>query len=93
MDPVSIIAAINAGVSIVKSVQTAVGIQVSAKEQAILDAGTAIVQEAGSLYVLVKADLSANDQASVDAALVTAMTTEHADMQRVLAEIAADVGK
>ena len=93
MDPATIIAAINAGVAIFKQVDAALGQTIPAKDQAILQAGAAIVQTATGLYGVIKADLSANDQASVDAALEAAQQQCGDDLTRVLAEIAADAGK
>ena len=90
MDPMLIIAAVNAGVSIFKGVQTAEGSLLTAKQQAIMTAGASIVQAATGLYTTVQADLSANDQATVDAALQAAHDQCGTDLARVLAEIAAD---
>lgn len=93
MDPLTIIATINAGVSLFKSVDSAATGVIPANVQAILQAGASIIQTATTLYATVQADLSANDQASVDAALTAAQAQCGDDLTRVLAEIAADAGK
>ena len=86
MDPMLIIAAIQAGSAIVQAVDPALG----GKAQTAIDAGTAIVGAAAKLYAEVKADLSAGDQASIDAALKAAHDEAGVDVDRVLAEIAGD---
>lgn len=88
MDPMTIIAAINAGVSIFRSVAPALGTVLSPKDQAIANAGASIVSTAVNLYSSVKTDLSANDQASVDAALASEDTQLALDFAKLNADIA-----
>ena len=87
MNPATIIAAIQAGVSIFNSVSPALSGVLSPKQQAIANAGASIVSTAANLYQGVQSDLSATDQASVDAAL----QAEDAQLAIHFAKLQADI--
>jgi len=89
----SILNAISAGVAIFKEVEPAVEGVLPPQAQVAVAVGTEIVQAASSLYTAVQTDLTANDQASVEAALNAAQTQTGIDLARVEAEIAADAAK
>lgn len=86
MDPTLILSAIQAGVSIFQ----AAGGKVPAQAQSFIDSGAQIIAVGEKLYNSVKGDLSATDQASVDAALTAAHDVAHTDIERVLTEIDSD---
>lgn len=92
MDVQKILDAIEAGVKLAEEADQDLGPMLPPQVQLIASTGLAIVSGATKLYANVKADLSATDQAAVDAALDAAKARTGADVDRFLAEAAADLG-
>lgn len=90
MDVQKILDAIDAGVRLYHEADDQIGQLLPPQVEMIAKTGVGIIEGASKLYAHVKADLSAADQASVDAALTAAATRTGADVDRFLAEAAAD---
>lgn len=93
MNVQTILDLINGGVAVYKSVDQALGAAIPPQAQVVLTAGVTIVETAEKLFVAIQGDLTATDQAGVDAALSAAKIQCGMDLDRVLGEIAADKGK